>query len=427
LANKQVNALLTEGDVELIKPILKPLPVENYPKLLKDLIKIHKPLSHPSQQFEIIRLFNAYLAIFAACPNIFESLKTIELLNQQDHWVMAEQLCFDIEGVDKHYLLNREQARCLSAIIYSGQQRQERSNLLVVENINYLRQSTPETLKTYFKDWDGLVENELIGLFISLLGGRAEIEQAANGFLGKRSVEGVRNSIDWLIKRGDATRNVLFDGLDQHQAIRQMEFLIRIEEQDSINVASIFNVPITVPLDSHPDTLIVDHSFKGQYQCVFQLRKLNIINGAENQLSTLLKNSAEWLLKEVYEQSGNIGKVWAELGESDQLDIAVARGLILDELPGNLRQLSLQKTLIHGFLQNYQNAKSQKKELELTNANTQTAEIEIQQALKGMQDALIKDESTQSAVLDAIKSKITHHQYQTYSVPSSCFKTPMMP
>jgi len=422
LAKKQVNALLTEGDVELIKPILKPLPVENYPKLLKDLIKIHKQLSLPSQQFEITRLFNAYLAIFAACPNIFESLKTMQLLNQQDHWVMAEQLCFGIEGVDKHCLMNREQARCLSAIIHSGQQRQERSNTLVVENIKFLRQSTPETLKTYFKDWEGLVENELIGLFISLLGGRAEIEQAANGFLGKRSVEGVRNSIDWLIKRGDATRNVLFDGLDQHQAIRQMEFLIRIEEQDSINVASIFNVPITVPLDSHPDTLIVDHSFKGQYQCVFQLRKLNIINGAENQLSTLLKNSAEWLLKEVYEQSGNLGKVWAELGESDQLDIAVARGLILDELPGNLRQLSLQKTLIHGLLQNYQNAKSQKKELELTGANTQTAERDIQQALDGMQEALINDESTQSAVLDAIKSKITNHQYQTYSVPFELFQ-----
>ncbi|POZ50730.1 hypothetical protein [Methylovulum psychrotolerans] len=422
LAKKQVNALLTEGDVELIKPILKALPVENYPKLLKDLIIIHKQLSLPSQQSEIIRLFNAYITIFANFPNVVGLLKTMELLNQQDHWVMAEQLCFDIEGVDKHYLLNREQARCLSAIIYSGQQRQERSNLLVVENINYLRQSTPKTLKTYFKDWEGLVENELIGLFISLLGGSAEIEQIANGFLGKRSVEGVRNSIDWRTKARDATRYILFDGLDQHQAIRKMEFLIRIEDQDSINVASIFNAPITVPLDSHPNTLIVDHSFKGQYQCVFKLRKLKISNGAENQLSTLLKNSAEWLLKEVYEQSGNLGKVWAELGESDQLDIAVAQGLILDELPGNLRQLSLQKTLIHGLLQSYQNAKSQKKELELTGANTQTAEIEIQQALKGMQDALINDESTQSAVLDAIKSKITNHQYQTYSVPFELFQ-----
>ncbi len=422
LANKQVNTSLTEGNVELIKPILKALPVENYPKLLKILITIHKQSSQPQHQSETIKLFNAYLTIFATCPNALDSLKTIELLNQQNNWVMAEQLCFCIEGVDKHYLLNREQAKRLGAIIYSGQQQQEISNQLAVENIDNLRQSTPETLKTYFKNWEGQVENELIGFFISLLGVSPQIEGVANGFLGKRSVGGVRNSIDWRTKVGDASGRVLFDSCDQHKAISQMEFLIRIEDTDSIKVASIFNAPITVPLDSHPDTLIVNHSFKGQYQCAFQLRKLTISNWTESQLSTLLKNSAEWLLKEVYEQSGNLEEVWVELGESDQLDINVARGLILDELPGNLRQLSLQKREIHRFLQNYQNAKSQKKELELTRSQTQNADRAIQQALQRMQEELINDQATQSAVLDAIKAKINHHQYQTYSVPFELFQ-----
>ena len=109
-------------------------------------------------------------------------------------------------------------------------------------------------------------------------------------------------------------------------------------------------------------------------------------------------------------------------GESDQLDIAVARGLILDELPANLRQLSLQQSELHKSLQDYHNAKSKRKELEITLGKTNVADQEIKDALSKMQAALIDDNETQMAVLQAIKSKIANHQYQNYSVPFELFQ-----
>jgi hypothetical protein len=152
------------------------------------------------------------------------------------------------------------------------------------------------------------------------------------------------------------------------------------------------------------------------------LRRINFSDWSDISLSTLLKNSAEFILKKVYEQSTTLEQVWTELGESDQLDIEVARGLILDELPANLRQLSLQQNDLHEYLHSYHNAKSQKKELEITCGSTEAIDKEIKNILQKMQGALINDTDSQIAVLQAIKNKISNHQYQLYSVPFELFQ-----
>ena len=146
-----------------------------------------------------------------------------------------------------------------------------------------------------------------------MLGGQPEVEQVARNFLGKRSIEGVRNEIGWLAKVRDGQDTPLFDGLNQHEAIKKMEFLISIEDSDSITVSSIFNSPIIVKLSSSPRTIIVKHSFYGQYGISFQLRKLNFTDWNEIALSTLLKDSAEFILKTVYEQPSSLEKIWTDL------------------------------------------------------------------------------------------------------------------
>ena len=424
LANKNVRDLLRQSvgsENNPLKPILKSLSEECYPTILNNLRLFHEQASI-NEKSKVIKLFNAYLTLFSQSQNALELLQNTKLLNQEGRWVLAEQLCVDIEGIDDSSLLNREQSSCLGAIIHSGKQVRTTNNHSFVVSDSMLLQSTPNTLKTYFKDWEGLVENELIGFFISLLGSQVEIEEVAEGFLGNRSVEGVRNKISWLASHGDGQNTPLFNGFNQHESIKQMTFLIHVEDSDSIKVSSIFNEPIVVSLHSKPRTIIINHNFSSQYEISFQLRKLNFSDWSESDLSFLLKNSAAFILKTVYEQSSELEKIWADLGESDQLDIAVARGLILDELPANLRQLALQRSDIQKSLQHYQNAKALRKELEITQGETGEADKNIKLALEEMQNALIKDEETQQAVLGAIKSKIANHQYQKYSVPFELFQ-----
>ncbi len=426
LANNKINSLLSNQNYSLknpIEPLLKNLPIENYREILTNLIQIHEKAENVDNKKKIIKLFNAYLELLADEPNAIEFLKQIKLQNAKKRWVLADSLCWGIEGVDDDYLLDRNQAECLTYIIYSGVMRDiEMPTSGVVKNEDLLLQSTPNSLRSYFKEWSVFVENQLIGLFISLLGNQPEIVTAAGDYLGKRSIEGIRNKIIWNEKHSSGRDKVLFDGLNREESFDKMVFLIRPEDRDTIEVASIFNQPIKVGLHSHPKTIILDHRFLSPYKISFQLRKLNLNDWTESYLSELLKNSAEFILRTVYEQSGGLERIWNELSVSDQLDIEVAKGLILDELPANLRQLSLQQTEIHEYLKCFQNEKSKKKELELTNVSTGTVDKKITQLLTQMQQALINDTKAQNDILNAIKSKIGSHQYQSYSVPFEMFQ-----
>jgi hypothetical protein len=425
LSNKKISLLLSQledGVGNTLAPILKPLPINSYQGILHNLRLSHER-AVTTDKSKILKLFNAYLSLFASEPNVIELLKSISLLNQQGVWVSPEQLCFNVEGVDDHNLLDRDQAKCLSAIIYSGVQQQfKKEHTFFTTNKGLLLQSTPNTLRTYFKDWEGRVESKLIGFFISLLGGQSEVEKVAGNFLVKGTIEGVRNEINWQTKVRDGQNTPLFDSLNQHEAIKKMEFLVSIENGESINVVSIFNIPIIVKLSDTPRTLIVNHNFYDQYGVSFQLRKLDFTDWNHSALSTLLKDSAGFILKVFYEQTNSLEKIWAALGESDQLDIEVARGLILDELPANLRQLSLENSVLKQSLQDYSNAKAKRKELEITNSDPIIADQEIKSALNKMQDALMGDDKAQSIVLQAIRKKIAHHQYQNYSVPFELFQ-----
>jgi len=428
LANKKVRELLNQsGEIPSnpLQPLLKPLTGDEYQVVLNNLRLIHEH-SLGSEKSKVIKLFNAYLSLFASSLNAIELLKEIKLLSRKGCWVAAEKLCVNVE-VEDDSLLDSEQERCLNTIIYSAKQQRivEEQEIFIADDNNnkLLLQRTPNTLRCYFKDWDGLVESELIGLFISLLGDHSEVQGIADGFLGKRSIEGVRNQIKWDIKKGDRQNKPLFDGLNQHEAISEMEFLIKTVDSDSIKVNSIFNELIIVKLHDQPHKIIVDYSFlPGGYGVLLQLQKLNFDEWTENTLSTLLKNSAEFILKTVYVQSSSLENIWVELGESDQLDVEVARRLILNDLPANLSQLSLQKSNLNKILQNSRNAFLQKVELEIMQAATDVADKEINDALQSMQDALINDDETQMAVLNAIKRQIANHQYHIYSVPFELFQ-----
>ena len=426
LANSVVKELalsnLDTGNKSFVEPILKSLSSGTYIIIFNALANLHEG-SNSGRQIKIIKLFNAYLSLFAYCSDAFSLVKRIKLLSQQNTWEPSEKLCYGVEGVDSTYLLDHEQARCLGNLINLSTDRQHvQSEQWIVNDPELLLQATPNNVKNYFKDWDGRIESDLIGFFVSLLGGHADMEKVAQGFLGNKSLEGVRASIDWQTKQGDGRDKVLFDGLDQHDAIKEMEFLISVEGGAPIQVESILKQPIKVDLSNRPNTIIVNHSFYSQYRVRFYLKKLDFNNFSENELLQILQRSSEFILTTIYEQKIDLNNVWTDLGESDQLDIEIARSLILDELPANLRQLSLGNDEIKKALQKYSNARSLKKEMEIKGSSTKKAKDEMDIALDKMQDLLMHDLATQKNTLSAIKNKIGTHQYQPDSVPFEIFQ-----
>ena len=65
-----------------------------------------------------------------------------------------------------------------------------------------------------------------------------------------------------------------------------------------------------------------------------------------------LKKTTEYILAEVYSQKAPLGTLWEELDRSEQLDIRIARQLVLHHIPFYLRQLGVHK---HPRLQDFLN------------------------------------------------------------------------
>jgi hypothetical protein len=159
----------------------------------------------------------------------------------------------------------------------------------------------------------------------------------------------------------------------------------------------------------------------GGYSAEIRLRGIGCIETFDHgRKSAILQRTAEQLLASLYNQEhANLAELWNLFEEADQVELDVARTLVLDGLPQLMRQLPSVKhhPAIFAVLAAYDKARREVPSAERAKLNPEGARERVREALRELERLVATDPSVQQAVLNAIRKNVERFQYELSSVP----------
>ena len=267
----------------------------------------------------------------------------------------------------------------------------------------------------------------MIGMMLALLG--PDMRKLAKEYLHPHSFEWLVEKLPW---DDPGTRDRIVEwmgGKSVDEALELIQAAIRVEKEGEVEVLNLLGDPIWVALDAideDPSTLLAGSlSWQGGYGVMIPLRRVDPDRLQPEQLSKLLRATAEQLYVDLYNQkNADFGLLWQELAKSDQLEIEIARRLILDHIPFYLKQLSVQSEGIREHLKTCDSLRGRIAEAEAAEngQSTESAREKLRQALDGLAERIDGNPDEQQAVLQAVKSKLEQYQYDPSSIPLELFQ-----
>lgn len=401
-----------------------------------------------NEKNKIVATYNWALTAFANSPQAQFLLPRVFLLNKEEHWKKASELCTDVEGISGKFVLEDIQRDILRSIIVDASGHSVDNHLLTKESYKLPWQQlernikdTAPRLRDYFDQWQGQIAPETVCFFLCLLGGAPEIHGLANEWKGSHSLEWYRESIPWSIipnTSDEFGRRRRLSGLSAEIAIRKHLFIVEITIGDKqVHTVSITDDDLLVSLDSMFTTLAVggrpfyyqkmkDWPLSDNEVVRIRLRQPDQANTSPEQFSSALKKTAEYILANVYDQrSVNLNEFWAYLDKSgEQLNIRVAEALILENIPFYLKQLSVHKRQdqLKNILQAWDDTRHKIAEYQGNQARQNELQDRQRKCLRKLQEILKNDSDAQATVLDAVRSKVKDYQYEPASVPFELFQ-----
>ena len=376
-------------------------------------------------------LFNRYLKVFAKMANAADAVARLKLLNQSGHWVASEKLVSGVVGVAEAHVLNQEQAQILAGLIFQNQPSENPA--ISPEDINAATQigAGAGVLREYFQTWSGRVAPSLTGAFVLLFGGDDSIKALCRDLLGQHSREWLIEQLPWQTPQGTESggaRTWLFD-FSLEEALDYFQMTVRVHDAQSLRVHSILGELITVGLEEEISTVFVGRpsyfSLGGTrgYRVDLVIRKIATEQCSDKQLSMYLRNSTAYLLREVYNQiQPRLDALWNELDKSDQVDIELARSLILHNIPFYLKQLGAHKyPKLNTSLNRFRDEERKEQEHKGTDKEHHYRKVK-EKALVELQSTIESDEGAQRSILESVRRKIKDFQYQAESVPFELFQ-----
>lgn len=416
--------------VQLLGDLRKPIPPETIEAVLQALA------DRAVKDEGAACAFDVYLAALAAnIEDVRAVLPRLRLRSASGNWCRATELCHGAAGVDEGFLLSEEHARILGgAIVEAGDAEADQPPRFSVERVQEAILAAPADLAGYFRSWSSLIRPELVGALLCLFGPR--VRELAQRELGTRSVDGIRGQLGWRMPdQIDLERRGWMYGVSAEQALETLLIGVEIVTGDSASVTGITGQGIEAPLARDFDTIIVGEPWWGMTQrgggkpVLLPLRRITPAEFESDELSDLLLRTAEYVLRKCYNQpNANLDALWKELNRSDQLEIAVARAMILEHLPFYLRQLGAHhhNKGLRSDLDKYDRACQRLKEAEFANPPNRSEidhlRIEVRGRLDELQQTLETDIPAQEATLHAIRQKLRDYQYDTESIPFEMFQ-----
>ena len=412
-------------------------------EILNFLSERHRDATKNKKQ-GILDIFNRYLKAAAKEYQFNEILVKIQLMSRDGNWKPSAELCLDsegIQGIQNDDLLHETQTDVLK----------DRVPDHTLPDINQLHESqhlqgnaaeqfaeSVTRLKQYFDTWEGTVPREVIGGFLSLLGGHWELLKLSEGYLGNRTVDGYRQLLDWEVMPFSSAVGA---NEDIHTTMSKQRFLVEVVEGETIEVTNLLGAPFNARIEQKDfDTLFIgstnepswkqfphERGIDYQVNCI-RLREVRPDRLKPDHLLSLIKTSAQLLLEKVYKREvSDLDEVFDDLAKSEQLDIQIAQNLLLGSAFFYVRQLDMRQetSVLSTILKGWDEARRKKTEAEHNGDGKAEREAvgELQQRQNALKELLQNDRTTQESLLTAVRRKIgEQYQYTAQSVPFELFQ-----
>ncbi|WP_295409272.1 hypothetical protein, partial [uncultured Thiocystis sp.] len=323
------------------------LPSMRDPVETGDLVALLKWMADQGGDRQILRrVFDRYLKVFAGQPDAREALGDLTLRNKEGHWKLSKQLTSGVTGIAAAHVLDAEQAQILAGCIVSDQTDTDTSASR--RDVAHASQtsSAGQILRDYFEPWTVRVARPLVGVLTLLFGDDQSVKDLCQDLLHPRSRDKLIDQLPWFIP---GTGQWLA-GLSLSEALSFYRMAVRVHDGEQLRVRSILDEFISVGLEKKVLTVFLDRPSyfplhqEGQCRVELVLRRIPIEDYSDSQLSEILRESVTYLLRSVFnQQRPNLDDVWEEMDQSDQIDIELAKALILDHVPVHLKYLGAHK------------------------------------------------------------------------------------
>ena len=421
----------------LLPELCQRLPISNTVDILNFLAERHEAAGR-NRKSRILDIFNRYLITAVNKPDFMEILRQVRLLSREGNWKCPDVLCLDLEGIQRDDLLDTEQSEIVTDRVQTstdlGGQQSQASEPLEGNDQQQFNESAAR-LEQYFDAWHGVVQDEVVGGFLALLGNHPRLFRLSDQYLGNHSVEGFRSQLDrnWEVQHASlavgANENI-------HQTMTQQRFLVEVIEGPTIQLKNLMGELFHARVEQEGfDSLFIGSTSGGlRYErnmnyrvTTIQLRSVQPDQLQRPELLDLIKHSAGLLLNKVYRQTlQNLDIVFNDLAQSEQLDVRVAQNLLLDFAFFYVQQLEMRQVDdgLSTALQKCDEARRLRTEAEHTGdpdmVNGAVEELQLEQ--QELQNLIQSDEAAQHSLLTAVRCKIRQYQYTPQSVPFELFQ-----
>ena len=422
----------------LLPNLCQKIPTTRIVDILNFLSERHTAAPRNSRS-KILDIFNQYLTAATKAPEFSRILEQIRLLSRDGNWKSPAKLCLDSEGIHPDDLLDEKQSEVLIGRVQASENRgrmQSHELLPLQGNEQQQFNESAARLEQYFDAWHGVVQDEVVGGFLALLGNHPRLFRLSDQqYLGNHSVEWFRSQLDchWEVQRGSSAVGA---HEDIHQTMKRQRFLVEVFEGNTIIVTNLLGSLFHARIEQKEfDSLFVgsaNEQFRSETGMNYrvnriQLRLVQPDRLQRHRLLDLVKNSAGLLLNKVYKQTiQNLDDVFKDLAQSEQLDIKIAQNLLLDSAFFYVQQLEMRQVDdgLSTALQKWDEARRLRTEAEHTGdpdmVNGAVEELQLEQ--QELQNLIQSDEAAQHSLLTAVRHKIMQYQYTPQSVPFELFQ-----
>ena len=378
-----------------------------------------------------------------------DHLPRLRLASVAKRWEQASELCAGARGVVHESLLDAKQEEILGAVVRRAGLNGADDETDALEDLpDAERAGAPGILREYFESWDSnLVPSPMVGVALALLG--RDAHELAKEYLHPHSFGWLVEQLGWCSTDQRPQQSAQTLGKTVDRALDLVRARIQVETGNDVEVLNLLGQPIRVALDQEPDTLLVGDlcwqeealgvstpmpqvvaltacgtgsNVKG-YAVVISLRRIDLGRIPAERLRDLLRSTAEQLYSGLYDQTdADFTALWRVLDRSDQLDIGIARRLILDHVPFYLRQLSVKSDGIEESLAACDSCRRRIAEAEADKQPTEVHRGTLRKALDNLADRIDRSPEERQAVIKAVKDRLEQYQYEPSGIPFELFQ-----
>jgi hypothetical protein len=385
----------------ILPDILQPIPEPRLINLLGWLSD-----NFTSTDTKAIELYNQYLILAVNSQNFAtDILPNILLLNNLGKWKSTQNLCVNIPNIAASHILDNTQEKIIKNYLVPVSQANQEQDENQEENTIELH------LEEYFQNWHYHVYSEAIGAFISLIAGNNDkLRKLAQAFLRNKNLDLVhRRLLGTIASRSFTIVESQGDTERVPSLIHGYSFIARKKEGKSENI-------FVNQLQPYTNKLVLSSIDISQYN--------------REELSNLLKESARDLIQNVYQVTNldeSLDNVWTSLTKAEQIDVPIARNVILENVPNLLQflQVHRQDEQIQQILSDLNKAIHQREEYRHYNQDLTQIETNIYNFKQQLGDLLENNSSNKDIshiILQSIREKMKTLGYHFTSIPFEIFQ-----